>query len=118
MIREINTCPNYMTIIGLKHRAILLRMQQKEVLMPKRTQFSTDVIHAGQENEPQTGAVIPPIYATSTFANPHGDCMMTGFQTGPCEGVIIGSGVIVLLAQGQPLLVVLFHAVPETQIST
>ena len=41
--------------------------------MSKKTQFATDVIHAGQACEPHTGAVIPPIYATSTFANPHGD---------------------------------------------
>jgi cystathionine beta-lyase/cystathionine gamma-synthase len=30
--------------------------------------FETRAIHVGQEPDPQTGAVIPPIYATSTFA--------------------------------------------------
>lgn len=30
--------------------------------------FETRAIHAGQEPDPQTGAVIPPIYATSTYA--------------------------------------------------
>ncbi|MCW2802963.1 MAG: cystathionine gamma-synthase [Propionibacteriaceae bacterium] len=30
--------------------------------------FSTRAIHAGQDPDPATGAVIPPIYATSTFA--------------------------------------------------
>lgn len=30
--------------------------------------FETAAIHQGQEPEPHTGAVIPPIYATSTFA--------------------------------------------------
>ena len=30
--------------------------------------FETRAIHLGQEPDPQTGAVIPPIYATSTFA--------------------------------------------------
>ncbi|WP_019136286.1 cystathionine gamma-synthase [Cellulomonas massiliensis] len=30
--------------------------------------FSTRAIHAGQEPDPTTGAVVPPIYATSTFA--------------------------------------------------
>ncbi|NED95255.1 cystathionine gamma-synthase [Phytoactinopolyspora alkaliphila] len=30
--------------------------------------FETRAIHAGQEPDPRTGAVIPPIYATSTFA--------------------------------------------------
>jgi cystathionine gamma-synthase len=29
--------------------------------------FETHAIHTGQAHEPQTGAVIPPIYATSTF---------------------------------------------------
>src|SRR5437016_7009357 len=30
--------------------------------------FSTRAIHAGQEPDPTTGAVITPIYATSTYA--------------------------------------------------
>jgi cystathionine gamma-lyase len=30
--------------------------------------FETKVIHAGQEPDPRTGAVMPPIYATSTYA--------------------------------------------------
>ena len=29
--------------------------------------FATRVIHAGQEPDPSTGAIMPPIYATSTF---------------------------------------------------
>ena len=32
--------------------------------------FSTDCIHAGQEPEPQTGAVTVPIYQTSTYVQP------------------------------------------------
>jgi cystathionine gamma-synthase len=36
--------------------------------MTESTGFSTRAIHAGQEPEATTGAVIPPIYATSTFA--------------------------------------------------
>src|SRR5882672_3729237 len=31
-------------------------------------QFETKVIHAGQEPDPLTGAVMPPIYASSTYA--------------------------------------------------
>src|SRR3954470_764564 len=31
-------------------------------------QFETKVIHAGQEPDPRTGAVMTPIYATSTYA--------------------------------------------------
>ena len=34
----------------------------------KPPRFATRVIHAGQPADPQTGAVITPIYATSTFA--------------------------------------------------
>ncbi len=30
--------------------------------------FETKVIHAGQAPDPRTGAVMPPIYATSTYA--------------------------------------------------
>src|SRR3954471_8422415 len=30
-------------------------------------EFETRVIHGGQEADPRTGAVIPPIYATSTY---------------------------------------------------
>jgi cystathionine gamma-lyase len=35
---------------------------------PNRLSFSTRVIHAGQHPDPTTGAVMTPIYATSTFA--------------------------------------------------
>ncbi len=37
--------------------------------MPKRKQpgFATRAIHAGQEPDRETGAVVPPIYATSTY---------------------------------------------------
>jgi len=31
-------------------------------------QFATAAVHAGQHPDPETGAVIPPVYATSTFA--------------------------------------------------
>ena len=34
----------------------------------KDWRFDTRVIHANQEPDPTTGAVIPPIYATSTYA--------------------------------------------------
>lgn len=33
----------------------------------KKQGFATRVIHAGQEPDPSTGAIMPPIYATSTF---------------------------------------------------
>jgi hypothetical protein len=34
---------------------------------PNRPRFATRVIHAGQSPDPTTGAVMPPIYATSTY---------------------------------------------------
>ena len=34
----------------------------------QRSDFATRVIHAGQAPDPTTGAVMPPIYATSTYA--------------------------------------------------
>lgn len=37
---------------------------------PSRLRFETRAIHAGQAPDPQTGAVIVPIYQTSTFAQP------------------------------------------------
>ena len=36
--------------------------------LPNRLRFSTRVIHAGQHPDPTTGAVMTPIYATSTYA--------------------------------------------------
>lgn len=36
--------------------------------MTKTTAFSTRAIHAGQHHDPSTGAVMQPIYATSTYA--------------------------------------------------
>ena len=33
----------------------------------KSSRFATQVIHAGQQPDPLTGAVMPPIYATSTY---------------------------------------------------
>ncbi|HLS40361.1 MAG TPA: cystathionine gamma-synthase, partial [Ornithinicoccus sp.] len=33
--------------------------------------FATRAIHAGQEFDPTTGSVIPPVYQTSTFVQEH-----------------------------------------------
>ena len=33
-------------------------------------QFRTRAIHVGQERDPQTGAVVPPIHVASTFVQP------------------------------------------------
>ncbi|MEO1015858.1 MAG: cystathionine gamma-synthase [Pseudomonadota bacterium] len=40
----------------------------KDTEKKNRHAFATRVIHAGQAPDPQTGAVMPPIYQTSTFA--------------------------------------------------
>lgn len=36
--------------------------------MKNQVKFNTQVIHGGQQHDPTTGAVMPPIYHTSTFA--------------------------------------------------
>ena len=35
--------------------------------MADKKQFATRTIHAGQSPDPSTGAIMPPIYATSTY---------------------------------------------------
>ena len=37
----------------------------------KDLDFETKAIHVGQDPDPVTGAVIPPIYTTSTYAQDH-----------------------------------------------
>ena len=32
--------------------------------------FGTRAVHAGQRPDPQTGAIMPPIYQTSTYVQP------------------------------------------------
>lgn len=44
--------------------------------------FSTRAIHVGSEPDPATGAVIPPIYATSTFAQDGVGGLRTGLGVG------------------------------------
>ena len=43
-------------------------MKSREKRSPDGMRFATRAIHAGQEPEPSTGAVTPPIFQTSTFA--------------------------------------------------
>ncbi|OLT03829.1 cystathionine gamma-synthase [Pseudonocardia sp. CNS-004] len=42
--------------------------------------FSTNAIHAGQEPDPTTGAVIPPIHASSTFAQDGVGGLRAGYE--------------------------------------
>ncbi len=36
--------------------------------MPERPGITTRLLHAGEQLDPATGAAVPPIYQTSTFA--------------------------------------------------
>ena len=38
-----------------------------ETTRPNRPGFATRAIHAGQQPDPTTGAIMTPIYATSTY---------------------------------------------------
>mgnify|MGYP001827461771 CR=1 FL=1 len=55
-----------LTSLQLLHSATLL-FQQKNMSKQPREGFATRAIHAGQEPDPQTGAIMTPIYATSTY---------------------------------------------------
>src|SRR6202034_2657878 len=50
---------------GAADQARRTYLSSREWLMPS---FETLAIHAGQEPDPLTGAVVPPIYQVSTFA--------------------------------------------------
>jgi cystathionine gamma-lyase len=43
-------------------------MSSKQPASKQSLHFATRCIHGGQEPDPLTGAVMPPIYATSTYA--------------------------------------------------
>lgn len=45
-----------------------------------RRGFATSAVHAGQAPDPLTGAVIPPIYQTSTFTQPTVDTLRAGYE--------------------------------------
>ena len=49
---------------------------------PREHGFSTRAIHVGSEPDPSTGAVIPPIYATSTYAQDGVGGLRTGLGIG------------------------------------
>jgi cystathionine gamma-synthase len=49
---------------------------------PTSSGFSTRAIHVGSEPDPSTGAVIPPIYATSTYAQDGVGGLRTGLGVG------------------------------------
>ena len=39
-----------------------------DIQRPNQLEFATRAIHGGQQHDPSTGAVMVPIYATSTYA--------------------------------------------------
>ncbi|GFZ78458.1 cystathionine gamma-synthase [Nesterenkonia alkaliphila] len=45
-----------------------------------RPGFATDAVHAGQAPDPLTGAVIPPIYQTSTFTQDGVETLKSGYE--------------------------------------
>ncbi|MGO1182242.1 MAG: cystathionine gamma-synthase [Micrococcaceae bacterium] len=47
---------------------------------PRHQNFATAAIHAGQEPDPLTGAVIPPIYQTSTFTQHGVETLKSGYE--------------------------------------
>ena len=47
---------------------------------PLRRGFATSAVHAGQEPDPLTGAVIPPIYQTSTFTQTGVETLTGGYE--------------------------------------
>lgn len=47
---------------------------------PVRPGFATDAVHAGQSPDPLTGAVIPPIYQTSTFTQDGVETLKNGYE--------------------------------------
>ena len=49
---------------------------------PPRYGFETRAIHAGQEPDPTTGAVIPPLYQTTTFAQDGIGQLRNGYEYG------------------------------------
>jgi len=48
--------------------------------MARKQKFDTVAIHAGQEFDPTTGAVIPPIYQTSTFVQESIGVLRGGYE--------------------------------------
>lgn len=49
-------------------------------MSPSPPGFGTRAIHAGQEPDPQTGAVIPPIHLSTTFAQPAVGTLTAGYD--------------------------------------
>lgn len=55
-------------------------LEAPAVPSPIRRGFATSAVHAGQEPDPLTGAVIPPIYQTSTFTQTGVETLKNGYE--------------------------------------
>ena len=44
-----------------------LGARKGEIVIPEGARFSTRAIHAGQRPDPSTGAIMTPVYLTSTY---------------------------------------------------
>ena len=53
---------------GLEAAPLALHLESSTSVAAPRLGFGTRTIHAGQSPDPTTGAVMPPVYLTSTFA--------------------------------------------------
>jgi cystathionine beta-lyase/cystathionine gamma-synthase len=51
----------------VNHPLFSAKAKKRKETMKKQHEFATRAIHAGQEPDPSTGAVMTPIYATSTY---------------------------------------------------
>jgi cystathionine beta-lyase/cystathionine gamma-synthase len=55
--------------------------------MNKKTRFSTQAVHAGEQRDPKTGSIITPIYQTSNFAFPSTKDLLA-YADGKIDGYI------------------------------
>ena len=59
--------------------------------LPSDARFSTVCLHAGQEPDPSTGAIVTPIYQTSTYAF-HSLEQKAAVMSGEAEGFVYTRG--------------------------
>src|SRR5207248_8787759 len=64
-LRDIKTCT--VQISAFRLQTSDFGLQTYSMKLPMRARFSTICLHAGQEPDPTTGAIVTPIYQTSTY---------------------------------------------------
>jgi cystathionine gamma-synthase len=50
--------------------------------LPENQGFNTRAVHAGQDFEPRTGAVVPPLHFSSTYAQDGIGGLRSGYEYG------------------------------------